>query len=177
MQSILYLLLFAVAVEQLHDVGPRDPELSPLDGIAIQPSSSIPRIEWTNLRVLLYRRPYKYPWDPAEQSPFKPARNPFLSLSLQHISGLRKLPRTEELLLGEPDRHDITPFGPLLVIQRSANCRFWDSDNMERIIRPVSRQLLRSHPRYPFSIPPPVYAKRLYSMGHTVPPVSYWEIG
>lgn len=47
---------------------------------------------------------------------------------------------------------------------------------MERIIRPVSRQLLRSHPRYPFSIPPPVYAKRLYTMGHTVPPVSDWAI-
>lgn len=47
---------------------------------------------------------------------------------------------------------------------------------MERIIRPVSRQLLRSHPRYPFSIPAPVYAKRLYSMGHTVPPVSDWII-
>lgn len=47
---------------------------------------------------------------------------------------------------------------------------------MERIIRPVSRQLLRSHPRYPFSIPPPIYTKRLYSMGHTVPSVSWLEV-
>lgn len=42
---------------------------------------------------------------------------------------------------------------------------------MDRLLRPVSQQLLRSRPRYPFTIPPPVYAKRLYSMGHTVPPV------
>ncbi|KAH8428615.1 NAD-dependent succinate-semialdehyde dehydrogenase [Aspergillus melleus] len=42
---------------------------------------------------------------------------------------------------------------------------------MERLIRPVSRQFLRSRPRYPFSIPPPIYAKRLYTMGHTVPPL------
>ncbi|KAE8134297.1 Aldehyde/histidinol dehydrogenase [Aspergillus pseudotamarii] len=42
---------------------------------------------------------------------------------------------------------------------------------MDRLLRPVSRQLLRSRPRYPFTIPPPVYAKRLYSMGHTVPPL------
>ncbi|KAE8355610.1 succinate-semialdehyde dehydrogenase [NADP+] [Aspergillus coremiiformis] len=41
---------------------------------------------------------------------------------------------------------------------------------MERLIRPVSRQLLRSRPRYPFTIPPPVSAKRLYSMG-SVPPL------
>ncbi|OJJ96358.1 hypothetical protein ASPACDRAFT_125914 [Aspergillus aculeatus ATCC 16872] len=44
---------------------------------------------------------------------------------------------------------------------------------MERFVRPVSKQLLRSsRPRYPFRLPPPVYAKRLYSnMGHTVPPL------
>lgn len=42
---------------------------------------------------------------------------------------------------------------------------------MERFIRPVSRQLLRPRPRYPFAVPPPIYAKRLYTMGHTVPPV------
>lgn len=48
---------------------------------------------------------------------------------------------------------------------------------MERLIRPVSRQLLRPRPRYPFAIPPPVYAKRLYTTGHTVPPVSYYAGG
>ncbi|KAL5359168.1 Aldehyde/histidinol dehydrogenase [Aspergillus floccosus] len=40
---------------------------------------------------------------------------------------------------------------------------------MDKIARPLSRTFLRSRPRYPFSIPPPIYAKRLYTMGHTVP--------
>ncbi|KAJ5579901.1 uncharacterized protein N7459_005886 [Penicillium hispanicum] len=40
---------------------------------------------------------------------------------------------------------------------------------MERIVRPVTRQLLRSRPQYPFSIPPPPAAKRLYTMEHSRP--------
>ncbi|CAI7669281.1 hypothetical protein N7533_003201 [Penicillium manginii] len=40
---------------------------------------------------------------------------------------------------------------------------------MDRLIRPVSRQLLRPRLRYPFSIPPPPAAKRLYTMGHDKP--------
>jgi hypothetical protein len=43
---------------------------------------------------------------------------------------------------------------------------------MDRLIRPVSRQLLRPRLRYPFSIPPPPAAKRLYTMGHDKPDVS-----
>lgn len=43
---------------------------------------------------------------------------------------------------------------------------------MERLIRPVSRQLLRSRTRYAFSIPPPPALKRLYTMGHHKPEVS-----
>ena len=43
---------------------------------------------------------------------------------------------------------------------------------MDRIMLPLSRQLLRPRPRYPFSIPP-VYAARLYSSkAHIVPRVS-----
>ncbi|PLN78170.1 succinate-semialdehyde dehydrogenase [NADP+] [Aspergillus taichungensis] len=42
---------------------------------------------------------------------------------------------------------------------------------MQRILGPVSRQLLRSTPRYPFAIPGPIAAKRLYTMSHTVPPL------
>jgi succinate-semialdehyde dehydrogenase/glutarate-semialdehyde dehydrogenase len=41
---------------------------------------------------------------------------------------------------------------------------------MERIIRPVSRQLLRSRARYPFAVPT-LHAKRLYSKSHVVPPL------
>lgn len=46
---------------------------------------------------------------------------------------------------------------------------------MERVIRPLARQLLRPRPRYPYVVPPaPVfYSKRLYAMGHSVPPVSF----
>ncbi|KAJ5222499.1 uncharacterized protein N7469_008739 [Penicillium citrinum] len=40
---------------------------------------------------------------------------------------------------------------------------------MDRLIRPVSRQLLRPRLRYHFSIPPPPAAKRLYTMGHSKP--------
>lgn len=47
---------------------------------------------------------------------------------------------------------------------------------MDKIARPISRHLLKSRPRYPFSIPPPIYAKRLYTMGHTVPPVSFLRL-
>lgn len=43
---------------------------------------------------------------------------------------------------------------------------------MERLVRPVSRQLLRSRPRYPFAVPPPLAIKRLYTMGHSRPDVS-----
>ena len=42
---------------------------------------------------------------------------------------------------------------------------------MDRIIRPVARQLLRPRPRYPFSIPPTAHAQRLYSMKHSAPQV------
>ncbi|KAJ5610530.1 hypothetical protein N7510_007249 [Penicillium lagena] len=40
---------------------------------------------------------------------------------------------------------------------------------MERLIRPVSRTLLRPRPRYPFAVPSTVYAQRLYTMGHSAP--------
>ncbi|KAJ5772617.1 Succinate semialdehyde dehydrogenase [Penicillium odoratum] len=40
---------------------------------------------------------------------------------------------------------------------------------MDRLIRPVSRQLLRPCLRYPYAIPPPPIAKRLYTMGHSKP--------
>lgn len=43
---------------------------------------------------------------------------------------------------------------------------------MERLVRPISRQVLRSRPRYPFAIPPPPALKRLYTMGHSRPDVS-----
>lgn len=43
---------------------------------------------------------------------------------------------------------------------------------MERLVRPVARQLLRTRPRYPFSVPPPPAIKRLYTMGHSRPDVS-----
>lgn len=42
---------------------------------------------------------------------------------------------------------------------------------MDRIIRPVARQLLRPRPRYPFKIPPAAYGQRLYTMGHSAPQV------
>jgi succinate-semialdehyde dehydrogenase / glutarate-semialdehyde dehydrogenase len=43
---------------------------------------------------------------------------------------------------------------------------------MERIVRPLSRQLNRQRLRYPFAVPSSPPFLRLYSMGHTVPPVS-----
>ncbi|KAL2864205.1 NAD-dependent succinate-semialdehyde dehydrogenase [Aspergillus lucknowensis] len=42
---------------------------------------------------------------------------------------------------------------------------------MERIVRPLSKQLLRSRPRYPFAMPSSDHAKRLYVTGHAVPPL------
>ena len=43
---------------------------------------------------------------------------------------------------------------------------------MDRIIRPVARQLLRPRPRYPFRIPT-AHAQRLYTMGHSAPQVRF----
>ncbi|OJJ44609.1 hypothetical protein ASPZODRAFT_698498 [Penicilliopsis zonata CBS 506.65] len=42
---------------------------------------------------------------------------------------------------------------------------------MQSLLRPVARQLSRPRPRYPFKIPATIYAQRLYTMGHTVPPL------
>lgn len=42
---------------------------------------------------------------------------------------------------------------------------------MDRIIRPVTRQLLRPGSRYPFRIPT-AHHQRLYTMGHSAPKVS-----
>lgn len=70
-----------------------------------------------------------------------------------------------------PSVYQHCTLSPLLVVGRNVECQEFDSDSMERLIRPVARQLLRPRPRYPFAVPPPVYAKRLYTMGHTVPPV------
>ncbi|KAH8703297.1 putative succinate-semialdehyde dehydrogenase Uga2 [Talaromyces proteolyticus] len=42
---------------------------------------------------------------------------------------------------------------------------------MERLVRPVTRQLTRQSLRYPYSIPTAPAFLRLYSMGHTVPPL------
>jgi succinate-semialdehyde dehydrogenase/glutarate-semialdehyde dehydrogenase len=48
---------------------------------------------------------------------------------------------------------------------------------MDRIVRPVARQLLRPRPRYPFSVPSAPAAKRLYTMGHSKPEVRCLLIG
>ncbi|KAL2795644.1 Aldehyde/histidinol dehydrogenase [Aspergillus keveii] len=42
---------------------------------------------------------------------------------------------------------------------------------MDKIIRPLSRQLLRPRPRYPYAMPSSDHAKRLYVTGHTIPPL------
>lgn len=42
---------------------------------------------------------------------------------------------------------------------------------MERIIRPLSRQLLRPLPKYPYKMPSHIHARRLYATGYTVPPL------
>lgn len=48
---------------------------------------------------------------------------------------------------------------------------------MDRIVRPVARQLLRPRPQYPFSIPSAPAVKRLYTMGHSRPEVRYLLVG
>jgi succinate-semialdehyde dehydrogenase/glutarate-semialdehyde dehydrogenase len=48
---------------------------------------------------------------------------------------------------------------------------------MDRIVRPVARQLLRPRPRYPFAIPSAPAAKRLYTMGPNRPEVRYLLVG
>ncbi|KAL2857147.1 Aldehyde/histidinol dehydrogenase [Aspergillus pseudoustus] len=42
---------------------------------------------------------------------------------------------------------------------------------MDKIIRPLTRQLLRPRPRYLYAMPSPDHAKRLYVTGHTIPPL------
>ncbi|KAL4910934.1 hypothetical protein BDW74DRAFT_142105 [Aspergillus multicolor] len=42
---------------------------------------------------------------------------------------------------------------------------------MDKIARSLSRQLLRSRPRYPFAMPSHNNAQRLYTTGYTVPPL------
>ncbi|KAL4979690.1 Aldehyde/histidinol dehydrogenase [Aspergillus desertorum] len=42
---------------------------------------------------------------------------------------------------------------------------------MDKILRPLSRQLLRPRPRYPYAMPPHKHAQRLYTTGYTVPPL------
>ncbi|KAL4954752.1 Aldehyde/histidinol dehydrogenase [Aspergillus filifer] len=42
---------------------------------------------------------------------------------------------------------------------------------MEKILRPLSRQLLRPRPRYPYTMPSNNLPKRLYATGYNVPPL------